>query len=88
MKALPDQIGRFVPAPFVPLGTDGYGLSDTREALRRYFEIDAEHIAVAVLHGLVQTGALEPDDVAKAIARGGIDADVPSPVLRPAPSGE
>ena len=53
MKAVPDQVGRFVPPPFIPLGTDGYGRSDTRAALRRHFEVDAESIAVAVLHGLV-----------------------------------
>ena len=41
MKAVPDQIGRFVTVPFIPLGTDGYGRSDTRVALRRHFEIDA-----------------------------------------------
>ena len=50
MKLVPDQISRFVPQPFVPLGTDGYGLSDTREALRRHYEVDAAHIVVATLH--------------------------------------
>ena len=48
MKSVPDQIARFVPQPFIPLGTDGYGYSDTRAALRRHFEIDAAHIVVAV----------------------------------------
>ena len=44
MKIVPDQIQRWVPGTFVSLGTDGYGRSDTREALRRFFDIDAEHI--------------------------------------------
>ena len=44
MKTVPDQIARFVPQPFVVLGTDGYGFSDTRAALRRHFEVDAAHI--------------------------------------------
>ena len=49
LKAVPDQIARFVEAPFTPLGTDGFGRSDTRAALRRHFEVDAGHIVVAVL---------------------------------------
>ncbi len=52
MKVVPDQISRFVPQPFVPLGTDGYGFSDTRPALRRHFEVDAPHIVVATLDAL------------------------------------
>ena len=60
MKAVPDQIARFVPGPFVPLGTDGYGFSDTRVALRRHFEVDAPTIVVAVLDGLAQTGRSRP----------------------------
>ena len=51
MKAVPDQIAPFVPQPFTSLGTDGYGFSDTRVALRRHFEVDAAHIVVAVLDG-------------------------------------
>ncbi|MGH9266826.1 MAG: transketolase-like TK C-terminal-containing protein, partial [Acidimicrobiales bacterium] len=56
MKAVPDQIARWVPGLFIPLGTDGFGFSDTRSALRRHFEIDAPHVAVAVLHGLATQG--------------------------------
>ena len=43
LKSVPDQVARFVPQPFIPLGTDGYGYSDTRGALRRHFEVDAAH---------------------------------------------
>ena len=54
MKAVPDQIARWVPAgrSFTPLGTDGFGRSDTREALRRHFETDAPHVVVATLAAL------------------------------------
>ena len=56
MKAVPDQIARWVPRRFTPLGTDGYGRSDTRAALRRHFETDAAHIVVAVLSALAGLG--------------------------------
>ncbi len=75
IKAVPDQIGRWAPKPFIPLGTDGYGLSDTREALRSYFETDAAHVVVAVLHGLAQQGDVKGETVAEAIKRYEIDAE-------------
>jgi len=79
LKSLPDQIGRWSPQPFIPLGTDGFGRSDTREALRRFFEVDPESIAVASLHGLTQYEQYAPADVAKAIADLGLDPDKPEP---------
>ncbi|HUE57978.1 MAG TPA: pyruvate dehydrogenase (acetyl-transferring), homodimeric type [Acidimicrobiales bacterium] len=79
MKSVPDQVARWVPAHFVPLGTDGFGLSDTREALRRHFETDAAHVVVAVLDGLLASGEGKAKDVEDAIARFGIDADAPDP---------
>src|SRR5437879_544214 len=63
VKVVPDQIARWVPQPFIPLGTDGFGLSDTRDALRRHFEVDAAHIVVAALYGLAQRGAVKTDAV-------------------------
>ena len=71
MKAVPDQIARWVPraAASSPLGTDGFGRSDTREALRRFFEIDAAHVVVAVLAALAADGTVEPPLVKDAIAR-------------------
>ena len=63
------------------LGTDGYGFSDIRPALRRYFEVDAAHITVAVLDGLAQTGDVKADTIDDAIARFGINADSPDPRL-------
>jgi pyruvate dehydrogenase E1 component len=79
MKVVPDQIARWVPGPFVPLGTDGYGFSDTRAALRRHFETDAPHVVVAALSGLAQLGDVKGETVAEAIRRYGLDADAPDP---------
>ncbi|HVM35734.1 MAG TPA: pyruvate dehydrogenase (acetyl-transferring), homodimeric type [Actinomycetota bacterium] len=75
MKAVPDQIARWVPAPFVPLGTDGFGRSDHRAALRRHFEVDAEHIVVAALAALAEFGELKPEAVTEAVGRYDIEAD-------------
>jgi pyruvate dehydrogenase E1 component len=80
VKAVPDLIGRFVPAAYVVLGTDGYGRSDTRAKLRRHFEVDAEHIVVATLSALASSGDVKPEAVAEAIQRYDIDPDRPSPV--------
>jgi pyruvate dehydrogenase E1 component len=79
MKAVPDQIARWVPARFVPLGTDGFGRSDTRANLRRHFETDAAHLIVAVLAALAGTGDAKESEVADAISRYGIDPDAPDP---------
>ena len=81
MKAVPDQIARFVPAPFAPLGTDGYGYSDTRVALRRHFEVDAPSIVVAVLHGLAGTDAIKAETVHEAITRFDINPEKLDPRL-------
>jgi pyruvate dehydrogenase E1 component len=83
MKAIPDQIARWVPQPFVPLGTDGFGRSDTRAALRRFFEVDAEHTVVAVLSALADLGEVKPEAVAEAIQKYGLDPDHPSPPSLP-----
>jgi pyruvate dehydrogenase E1 component len=79
VKAVPDQVARWVPQPFVPLGTDGFGLSDARGPLRRRFEVDAAHVVVASLHALALQGEVEADVVAAAIDRHGIDADALDP---------
>ena len=79
MKAIPDQVARWVPAAFVALGTDGYGRSDTREALRSHFEVDAGNIVVAVLKALADAGDAKADEVADAIATYGIDPEAPDP---------
>ena len=83
MRPVPDQIARWVQQPFVSLGTDGFGRSDQREALRRFFEIDAEHIVVAVLSALADMGEVKPEKVADAIKRYEIDPDRVSPISLP-----
>jgi len=73
MKALPEMIARWLPGPLHSLGTDGFGRSDSRAALRRFFEVDAECITAAALYALHQEGKLEAADVNKAIKKLGID---------------
>ena len=82
MKAVPDMVGRWIPGTFIPLGTDGYGRSDTREALRRFFEIDTGHIVAAVLAGLVEDGKLGPEVVKEALDRYDIDPELDDPLKR------
>jgi pyruvate dehydrogenase E1 component len=81
MKAIPDQIARWVPTRFLPLGTDGFGRSDTREALRRFFEVDAEHVVVSVLATLAEAGDIKPEKVTEAITRYDIDPERVSPAF-------
>ncbi len=79
MKMVPDQVARWVPGHFTPLGTDGYGRSDTRAALRRHFEVDAGHVVVAVLKALADVGEGKAEEVTDAISRYGIDVEAPDP---------
>jgi pyruvate dehydrogenase E1 component len=79
LSLVSDQIARFVPTPFVSLGTDGYGLSDTRAALRRHFEVDASHIVVTVLAQLAGTGAIDPRVVGDAIRDLEVDPEAAPP---------
>ena len=79
MTLVPDQVGRWIPRTFVPLGTDGFGRSDTREALRRFFEVDTGHIVVATLWGLARDGKVDASAVDDAIRRYDIDPDAGDP---------
>jgi pyruvate dehydrogenase E1 component len=79
MKAFADQIRPFVPRRYTVLGTDGFGRSDYRKALRSFFEVDRYHVAVAALHTLAQEGAVPASKVADAIKRYGIDPEKPDP---------
>ena len=80
MKIVPEQIARWLPGrDFTALGTDGMGRSDTREALRRFFEIDEGHVVVAVLAGLAARGEIDTDLVNKAISEYDIDPDALDP---------
>jgi pyruvate dehydrogenase E1 component len=76
IKAVPDQIARWVPGTFITLGTDGFGFSDTRPAARRFFHVDAESITVAVLWELARSGAVDADLPAQAIAKYRLDLPV------------
>jgi pyruvate dehydrogenase E1 component len=79
MKAVPDQIERWVPGGLLTLGTDGFGRSDTREALRSHFEIDEAHIVYAVLYRLEQKAHFPKDRLIAARQELGIDPEKPYP---------
>jgi pyruvate dehydrogenase E1 component len=82
MAIVPEQIARFVAGrSFTPLGTDGMGRSDTREALRRFFEVDTGHVVVATLAALAGQGDIKPELVNDAIARYHIDPEAANPYL-------
>ena len=80
MRQVPEMIGRWVPGGLYPLGTDGFGRSETRAALRRHFEVDAECIAVAALSQLMKRGALKPEIVRQALQKFGINPEKISPM--------
>ena len=73
MKAVPDLIRKWVPNDFTVLGTDGFGLSDTRPAVRRHFGVDAENITVGILAALARRGEVGHDTVVRAAAQYRID---------------
>ena len=75
MMAVPELIRQWVGGDYVVLGTDGFGRSDTREALRRFFEIDAEHVALAALSSLVQRGEISKEIYNEAVEEFGISFD-------------
>jgi pyruvate dehydrogenase E1 component len=79
VRLVVDQVVPWMPRPFIPLGTDGFGLSDTRPALRGHFEVDAAHIVTAVLWGLFLQGEVKADAITDAMRRYGIDPDLPDP---------
>jgi pyruvate dehydrogenase E1 component len=79
MKMVPDQIAPWIPGGLTTLGTDGFGRSDTRPSLRRFFEVDAELIVIATLFALYQKGSLAGETVEAAIKRLGVDPDKPFP---------
>ncbi len=79
VRAYPQLIAPYVTARFVALGTDGFGRSDSRAALRSFFEVDRHHIALAALEALVRNGELERSVLLQAIERFGINVDAPAP---------
>jgi pyruvate dehydrogenase E1 component len=80
MKAVPDMIARWISRPYTTLGTDGFGRSDTRDALREFFEVNPNHIAYAALHGLCLDGRSTPDELRRAISELGLDPDRVNPL--------
>lgn len=75
VRALGEQVRPWVPGDYLVLGTDGMGRSETREALRRHFEVDSESVTIAALYQLQKQGVMKPADVAKAIKELGVDPD-------------
>ena len=81
MKTVAEQIRPFVGRRYVTLGTDGFGRSDTRQALRAFFEVDRHHIVLATLKALADEGVLPADRAAEAIRRYGLDPEAVSAAL-------
>ncbi|HEU4531035.1 MAG TPA: pyruvate dehydrogenase (acetyl-transferring), homodimeric type [Steroidobacteraceae bacterium] len=79
IKTVPDQIRQWVPGRYVTLGTDGYGRSDARAALRKFFEVDRHHVVVAALKALADDGKIDVATVTSAIKAFGLDPDKPNP---------
>jgi pyruvate dehydrogenase E1 component len=82
VRAYPDLVAAFVDAPYQSLGTDGFGRSDNRAALRRFFEVDRQHIALAALYALAEAGMVAHDVVAAAIEKYEIDPNLAEPWKR------
>ncbi|CAG1020600.1 partial pyruvate dehydrogenase E1 component, partial [Methylococcales bacterium] len=81
-RAFAEQIRPYIKAPYTVLGTDGFGRSDTREQLRRFFEVDRVHITIAALKSLADLGQFDAAKIDVAIAKYGIAADTLAPWLR------
>jgi pyruvate dehydrogenase E1 component len=83
IRAVPDMVSRWLPPYYVALGTDGFGRSDTREALRSFFEIDPPSIAAAAMAELARCGDVPAKRAAKAIRELGVDPDKLDPMAIP-----
>jgi pyruvate dehydrogenase E1 component len=81
LKVLPDAIDQWLPKKLHALGTDGFGRSETRAALRDFFEVDARFIVLSTLYALLQEKQVEPAVVAKAITELGINPEKPNPAV-------
>ena len=79
MKAVPDMIKSWMPGKYVTLGTDGFGRSDTRENLRKFFEIDAEHIAAAAISTMLTEGKLTKAKAETILKKFDINPEAPNP---------
>ena len=81
VKALPDTVSAWFPGHLITLGADGFGRSDSRAALRDFFEVDARYIALSALYGLMRDGKLTAATLKQAMADLEIDADKPNPLM-------
>lgn len=81
VRALPEQLTRYIPGDFFVLGTDGMGRSETREALRRHFEVDAQSVAIAALYRLCKLGVLKDQVLSKAIKELDYDSSKVNPMF-------
>jgi pyruvate dehydrogenase E1 component len=79
VRTFAEQIRPYVPRRYLVLGTDGFGRSDTREKLRRFFEVDRHHVTIAALKSLADDGIVPASTVAEAIAKYGLDKSKPAP---------
>ena len=81
IRTVPDQIAPWVPGGLFTLGTDGFGRSDTRARLRRFFQVDTESTVIGTLYALAQKGEIEHEVVAKAIKDLGVDPEKVQPQI-------
>jgi pyruvate dehydrogenase E1 component len=80
MKTVPDQIRQWIPGRYAVLGTDGFGRSDSRAELRRFFEVDRYYVTIAALKALADEGKIDAQTVIKAMKTFGIDPEKPNPL--------
>jgi pyruvate dehydrogenase E1 component len=81
VKTLPESVSQWLPRPLVALGTDGFGRSEGRASLRDFFEVDAKHIVLATLTGLLREGQITADCVQTAVKELGINPEKPNPAV-------
>ena len=80
MKTVADQIRQWVPGRYAVLGTDGFGRSDSRAELRRFFEVDRHYVLIAALKALADDGKIDKATVTQAMQTFGIDPEKPNPL--------
>ena len=80
VKLVAEQIAPYVKCPFVALGTDGFGRSDTRNKLRKFFEINHHYIIMTTLESLNKEGLIEKHKVSEAIKKYALDSEKPNPI--------
>ncbi|MFQ5693821.1 MAG: pyruvate dehydrogenase (acetyl-transferring), homodimeric type, partial [Nitrospinota bacterium] len=80
VKALPDSVSPWFPKPLVSLGTDGFGRSDSRKALRDFFEVDARYVTLATLTALMREGKLKPQAVQQAVKDLDVNPEKENPI--------